>query len=497
MDPGVNHLLFRRTNIYLIVAALTALVAFLVATPGGSSPTTRKAKNSVAATGGRTLTPRAARVLAAGAVNLGFCGGDDWEPEIAADGAGHVYVIIAHFPGDPRCDRASANPRHVYFRASSDGGNTFGPLTIVPTPLGLPYPQVVDVVVTVDETTDAVYASFLGYGLSKQALDTDVVVAKSTDFGHTWTSTKINGPECTACDHPWLVAKGNNVYVTYASGKNHYLSRSSDGGQTWTESNVLQDTHVAFPEGAVLDAAGNAWFAWGDCSGSCTGKNAAVYQVSRTRAGTSDTTFARVAEGPAGPHCPPSGACGFAYWGPQDDIAIDAEGSLYLVWQSNEDGKPGRPPIVNLSRCPAGRDCTRSSNWAFVGRVDDKAASGCPDRACYALYPRVEGGASGRLSVIWMDDRLGSPLDHNNGWNVWYRTSTDGGNTWTGSSVRVSTFDPDRSESKPNGFLFPYGDYQGIDLTPDGEAVMVWGEGQNYVGGPSAPGHVIYRSLGT
>jgi hypothetical protein len=26
-------------------------------------------------------------------------------------------------------------------------------------------------------------------------------------------------------------------------------------------------------------------------------------------------------------------------------------------------------------------------------------------------------------------------------------------------------------------------------------AVMVWGEGHNYVGGPSNPGHVIYRSM--
>jgi hypothetical protein len=496
MNEGVNLGLFRKTNIYLIVAALTALfLALLVATPGGGSPARGKAKGSVAATGGRTLTPRAASVSAVGAVNLGFCGGDDWEPEITADGAGHVYVIIAHFPGDPTCDPASGNPRHVYVRASSDGGNSFGPLTIVPTPPGLPYPSVVDVVLTVDRTTGAVYASFLGYGLSSKALDTDVVVAKSTDFGHTWTSTKVNGPECTACDHPWLVARNNNVYVAYASGKNHYLSRSSDGGQTWTETNVLQDTRVAFPEGAVLDAAGNAWFAWGDCFGNCTGKTAAIYAVSRTRAGTSDTAFAPVAEGPAGPHCPPSVSCGFAYWGPQDDIAIDAVGNLYLVWQGNLEGKPGKPPVVYLSRCLAGRNCALSSNWAFVGRVDDKTASGCPGGACYALYPRIEGGAGGRISVIWMDDRLGSPLDHNNGWNVWYRTSRDGGASWTGPSVRVSQFDPNRSESQPNGFLFPYGDYQGIDLTPDGHALMVWGEGHNYVGGPSAPGHVIYRLL--
>jgi hypothetical protein len=428
-------------------------------------------------------------LTATGATNLGFCGGDDWEPEIAAEGT-HVYVGIAHFPGDPSCDPASGGPRDIFVRSSHDGGTTFGPLVALPR---LGYPNVVDVVVTVDDVTEDVYVSFLAYGLTS---DVDVLVAKSTDNGSTWTTTKVNGPLCTACDHPWIVAHDDNIYVMYASGEDHFLSRSSDGGATWSESLVLEDTHVAFPEGGVLDSAGNAWFAWGDCFGSCTGKTAAIYQVSKTMAGTSNTTFARVAEGTAGPHCPPAVSCGFAYWGPQDDIAIDAGGNLYLVWQDNLPDKPGRPPIVQLSSCSAGSDCTESENWAYVGRVDDKTASGCAGGACYAVYPRVEGGRAGQISVIWMDDRLGTPLDHNNGWNVWYRTSTDGGVSWTGPSVRVSEFDSNRSESHPNGFEFPYGDYQGIDLLGD-RAVMAWGEGHNYVGGPTNPGHVIYRSMRT
>lgn len=297
-----------------------------------------------------------------GATNVGFCGGDDWEPEIAA-GSGHVYVVLAHFPGDTTCDPASGSQREIYVRSSADGGATFGPLVAIPR---LGYPKVVDCVVTIDDVTGAVYVSFLAYG---SGAATDVLVAKSPDFGSTWTTEKVNGPLCTACDHPWLVAHDGNVYVTYASGKDHFLSRSDDGGATWTESLVLVDTHVAFPEGAVLDAAGNAWFAWGDCFGSCTGMTAAIYQVSKTTAGTSQTTFARVAEGPAGPHCPPSVACGFAYWGPQDDIGIDGAGNLYLVWQDNLPSKPGRPPIVQLSKCSAATNCTRSENWHYVSSV--------------------------------------------------------------------------------------------------------------------------------
>jgi hypothetical protein len=434
-----------------------------------------------------------------GATRLGFCGGDDWEPEIAADPhSTYLYVVWAHFPGDPTCDPDSANPIRVYIQVSPDGGHTFGPPKVVANkPGGVEYPRQVDSTVTVDDVTGAVHVCFLAYGRDKQGVLTDVACARSTDHGATFPLSRIiNGPACTVCDHEWPAAHGGNVYVTYASGENHYLSRSADGGRTWHETNILQDTHVAFPEGSVVDAFGNAWFAWGDCFGNCTGKNAAIYQVSRTIAGTSSTRFAHVAEGPAGPHCPPSVTCGFAYWGPQDDIAIDGVGNLYLVWQDSNDGKPGNPTIAQLSRCASGSDCSLSVNWHHVGRADDKTAGpGCPDAQCYALYPRIEGAGAGHIAVTWMDDRFGSPLDHMNGWNVWLRTSATGGATWTGASRRVSTYDPSRSESHPNGFEFPYGDYEGIDIMPGGTAAMVWGEGHNYVGGPSAPGHVVYRSM--
>jgi hypothetical protein len=451
----------------------------------------------VVAKAGSFQAPRNGTISSPGeATRLGFCGGDDWEPEIAAAPDGiHVYAVIAHFPGDPSCDPASGNPTRIYIQVSSDGGQTWGPPHVVAeTVSGIEYPSQVDCVVTVDPLTGAVYVSFLAYGV--QGVMTDVAVAKSTDFGQTFTAVKANGPKCKACDHPWLVAYGDDVYVMYAHLKEHFLSHSSDGGATWTESLVLKADAVAFPEGAVLDSSHNAWFAWGDCkTSSCMGNKAGNYRVSRTLAGTSNTSFALVASAPAGPKCPYAPNCGFAYFGIQNDIAIDATGNLYMVWQDGQNhAKAGSPPIVQLSRCLAGTDCTVSSNWSYVGRVDDKTASGCAGSACYALFPRVEGGAANQIAAIWMDDRLGAPLDHTNGWNVWLRTSTTGGSSWTGPSRRVSQFDPSRKESQPNGFLFPYGDYQGVDIR-GGEAVMIWGEGVNYIGGPENPGHVIYRSM--
>ncbi len=485
----------------LLVSALAIGILLVMAVPSPAAVRSRtqlepKVKPAVAE-GQRFQTPRVGSIASPGeATRLGFCGGDDWEPEIAASPDGvHVYAVIAHFVGDPTCDPASANPNRIYIQVSSDGGLTWGPPHVVAERVsGVDYPSQVDCVITVDPVTGAVYVSFLAYGV--QGVQSDVAVAKSTDFGQTFTAVKANGPKCKACDHPWLLAYDDNVYVTYAHLKEHFLSRSSDGGATWTESLVLKADAVAFPEGAVLDAAHNAWFAWGDCkASSCNGNIAGNYRVSRTLAGTSNTSFALVASAPAGPKCPHAPNCGFAFFGIQNDIAIDDAGNLFMVWQDGQDhSKAGSPPIVQLSRCLAPSDCTVSSNWDYVGRVDDKSASGCADSACYALFPRVEGGAANQIAAIWMDDRLGTPVDHTNGWNVWLRTSNTAGASWTGPSRRVSQHDPSRKESQPNGFLFPYGDYQGIDIQ-GGNAVMIWGEGVDYTGGPSNPGHVIYRSM--
>ncbi len=426
---------------------------------------------------------------------MGFCGGDDWEPEISAAPDGiHVYVVWAHFPGDPRCDPQSGNPNRIYIRASSDGGETFGPSHVVAELVsGVDYPRQVDCVVTVDPVTGAVYVSFLAYGIPHKG--TNVAVATSTDFGATFTAVKVNGPLCHGCDHPWTIAYGKDVYTAYAHLDQHFLSRSSDGGATWTETDVLDGGAVAFPEGAVMDPAHDAIFAWGDClKPSCGGAKAGNYRVSKTKAGTSSTTFADVATAPAGPDCPYDPNCGYAFFGIQDDIAIDSSGTLYLVWQDGQDhSTAGSPPIVQLS---ASYD--DGATWDYVGRVDDKTSSGCLDSSCYALFPRVEGGAPGQIAVMWMDDRMGLPVNHENGWNVWLRTSLTGGASWTGPSRRVSTFDRHRPQSEPNGFRFPYGDYEGIDLRTDSSgtrAVMIWGEGIDYAGGPAKPGNVLYRSM--
>ncbi len=432
---------------------------------------------------------------------LGYCGGDDWEPTVASDG-GHVYVLITHYAGNTACDPASGlNNSRIMIQVSSDGGTTFSaPAVVASTPGGLSYPSQADPSIAVDKSTGAVYVSLLAYGLSGG--HTDIYVAKSTDFGQSFSqAVQANAKGCKNCDHEKILASGNDVYDAYTQGQYHFVSVSTDGGATFTQSVADSTFVVGFAEGGVLDSHGNAWYAWGDCeSSNCTGTPAADYRVSETLAGTGTTTFSSVlAQSPQGPSCPFS-SCGFAYFGAQGAIAMDSAGTIYLAWQTGQvQTQRKSPTIINLSRCSS--NCLTSAGWSLVGRVDDKTASNCPDSACYALFPNIVAGGPGQLYATWMDDRndsLDGTVDHVDGYNLWYRASTNGGTSWTTAGQQISQDDPSQSQETPNGFLFPYGDYTGLILnttcaTP--APAMTWGEGHNWTGGASAPGHIEFTSL--
>jgi hypothetical protein len=48
-------------------------------------------------------------------------------------------------------------------------------------------------------------------------------------------------------------------------------------------------------------------------------------------------------------------------------------------------------------------------------------------------------------------------------WNVYYRTSPDGGSTWSGETV-LSTFVTGYTYIFVDGFRFPFGDYFDMDI---------------------------------
>ena len=66
-------------------------------------------------------------------------------------------------------------------------------------------------------------------------------------------------------------------------------------------------------------------------------------------------------------------------------------------------------------------------------------------------------------------------------WNVYYRSSTDGGVTWT-APVRISDATGGAAYKTPAGFAEVYGDYGEIAITNTGKTFGIWGEGTSYDG---------------
>jgi hypothetical protein len=108
-------------------------------------------------------------------------------------------------------------------------------------------------------------------------------------------------------------------------------------------------------------------------------------------------------------------------------------------------------------------------------------------------FPGVVATGDGDVRIAWMDDRNGFDAgggDPNARWNTYYRSSTDGGVTWT-DETQLSAVGHGYSyefATPKDGYLQPYGDYLEMDIDSHDKTVVVWGEGNSYVG----PGNVWF-----
>ena len=83
-----------------------------------------------------------------------------------------------------------------------------------------------------------------------------------------------------------------------------------------------------------------------------------------------------------------------------------------------------------------------------------RAAGAVDLRARWRDFPAVESRGTGDVRAWYMQTNGGN-FD---AWNVWYRSSTDGGATWA-APVKISDVTSGATYKTANGFLEPYGDY--------------------------------------
>ena len=394
---------------------------------------------------------------------LGFNEGDQWEPAIAADRFGHIYVLYPQYLGVPGCPTCP-NPTMI-LQISSDRGATWAsPRQIAPPGTGQFDAQIV--VDPIDGRT--AYAAWLQNGKS------DTVVAKSTDFGATWSVVIANSTNA-ATDKPILAVRGQDVYVGYNHAQKVWVSSSHDGGATFTSVNVNKTgagkLGWSLAGGGTVDPAGNIYFGWAGYEQNGGAKGPVNLFISKSTDGGSTWTNTLIDVSGAPPDCSDY-LCGWAYLGAQLTMASDAAGTLYALWNAGTLDK-GPERIYFAKSTDAG------ATWS--DQVDVSLGPTGVDHA----FPAIVAGAAGDVRISWMDARAPGPRGPL--WNTYYRSSTNGGATWS-AEADLSTYVAGFSYIFPDGFSFPFGDYYEMDIDDRGTTHAVLGEGLNY----DSPGSIWY-----
>jgi hypothetical protein len=394
-------------------------------------------------------------------IRVGFTVGDQWEPSIAADRYGHVYILIPQYvnatqptiPGCPSCPSPT-----MFLVMSNDNGRTWSsPKIIYPPGSGQ-----IDVQVKVDPVDgQTVYASWLQNNKSL------IAVSKSTDFGQHW-NTVIANQTNAGTDKDILVVHGQDVYVGYNHAQTVWVSSSHDGGQTFTSSKVNQNAQFGWSlaGGAAIDNAGNVYYSWEGYTQNGGAKGPVNIYVSKSSDGGNTWSETLIDVSGAPPDCS-AYSCGWAFLGAGTAMTSDAAGKLYLLW--NTGTADFGPERIYFSSSDDG------FNW--TPKTDVSEAKKGVDHA----FPAIIAGAAGDVRIAWMDQRS---FPH---WNVYYRTSTDEGVSWS-SETTLSTYVAGYSYIFTDGFRFPFGDYFDLAIDYRNDTQACWGEGYNWL----TPGNVWY-----
>ena len=388
---------------------------------------------------------------------LGYSSGDQWEPAIAADSSGHVYLLYPQYGGVPGC--ATCPSPTMILQISGDRGATWA----APRQIASPGTGQFDAQIVVDPIDGrTVYAAWLQNGKS------DIVVAKSIDFGTTWKSVTADHTNA-GTDKPILAVRGANVYVAYNHVQKVWVSSSHDSGKTFTSTIVNPNGKLGWSlaGGGTVDGAGAVYFSWAGYEQNGGAKGPVNLYISKSADGGATWTNRLIDISGAPPDCSAYN-CGWAYLGAQLTMTSDAAGTLYALWNA---GTVDKGP----ERIYFAKSTDRGATWS--AKVDVSAA---PVGAAHA-FPAVVAGAAGDVRISWMDARIGTL------WNVYYRSSTNGGATWSAESD-LSTYVAGFDYIQPDGFGYPFGDYYELAIDDQGATHAVWGEGLNY----DAPGSIWY-----
>ncbi len=160
---------------------------------------------------------------------------------IAVDDVGGVHITF---------DGAGTSGDGVYYKKSTDGGNTFEPMSFV-------------------ASTNDGQANLVAEGSGKLYIayldaNDDIVFSTKAAGSSTWsTPVKVNGSISTDF-LSMAVLDASNIFIAWDSGNGEYVAATSDGGNTWAQHLVTADSG-GWPS-LVVDSSGVLNLGWIDWS---------------------------------------------------------------------------------------------------------------------------------------------------------------------------------------------------------------------------------------
>jgi hypothetical protein len=259
---------------------------------------------------------------------------------------------------------------------------------------------------------------------------------------------------------------GQHVYVSW-NGPNAgdpWVAQSHDGGTTWSQTKLVDGPRYFFAYDADVLPNGTVVFSessilYGGQGSTPSGQVEHRVFVSSNQGGTWQDVLVDSVE--IGESCVAAGCSSDFYIG-HSGVSADASGNLVMVYDGAT--TPGGKQLSFAKRSTnGGLTWSARTTLSTVGEQ--------------STAPTVESRGAGDVRT-WYAQTNGGNHD---AWNIWYRSSVDGGVTWT-APVNISDAISGAGYKTTAGFQEFYGDYGEIAITNTGKTIGAWSEGFSYTG---------------